>query len=171
MIHDDLADLLRYPGDDYLPRLEAVRARCEEAETGKLLAAFGERLDGCSRTDLEERFCRTFDLNPVCALEVGWHLFGEDYKRGALLVRVRQDLAEVGIEEREELADHLIHILPLLGRLEPERADALAKVAVLPAIGKMRESLVQQDNEYRYLLAAVERALRVHHGVPEEVVV
>ncbi len=40
----------------------------------------------------EELYTRTFDLNPVCALEIGWHLFGEDYERGAFLVRMRDQL-------------------------------------------------------------------------------
>ena len=31
---------------------------------------------------IEETFTRTFDVNPACALEVGWHLFGEEYARG-----------------------------------------------------------------------------------------
>ena len=36
---------------------------------------------------IQELYTRTFDINPVCTLEIGWHIFGEDYARGALLVK------------------------------------------------------------------------------------
>jgi len=39
----------------------------------------------------------TFDINPACALEVGWHLFGEDYMRGQFLVRMREELSKYEI--------------------------------------------------------------------------
>ena len=43
------------------------------------------------------------DINPECTLEVGWQLYGEDYNRGAFLVRMRAWMRSVGVEERGEL--------------------------------------------------------------------
>ncbi len=46
--------------------------------------------------EVEEAFTRTFDVNPACALEVGWHLFGEEYTAAMFLVRMREELRKHG---------------------------------------------------------------------------
>ena len=75
-------------------------------------------------TQLEELYTRTFDLNPVCTPEVGWHIYGEQYRRGRFLVQARELLKIVGVDERGELPDHLMSLLPAggptgTGRLGP----------------------------------------------------
>ncbi|NJN14286.1 MAG: hypothetical protein HC813_01110 [Planctomycetes bacterium] len=75
-------------------------------------------------SEMEELYTRTFDINPVCSLETGWQLFGEDYKRGAFLVEMRQRLQEAEIPEGTELPDHLGYTLRLLGRLLPTSATS-----------------------------------------------
>src|SRR5262249_35690032 len=93
-LYDALAGRLAYPRPGY----HATVADCQRVltdlvpEAGHLVAAFGERIAGLAAEDLEELYTRTFDLNPVCSLEVGWHLFGENYSRGEFLVRMRQEL-------------------------------------------------------------------------------
>lgn len=168
-VHHALAGLLRYPDADYGARVAAAQAAL--AATPSLprepLARFAEAVAALSLTELQELFCRTFDLNPQCALEVGWQLFGEDYKRGAFLVSMRQELLDHHIAEQGELADHLIHLLPLLAAQEPERADALATIAVLPAVGKMRSGLANTDNPFREVIATIEQTLQQVHAAAE----
>ena len=96
--HRELASALCYPVGD---------------ETRTVLADF-PGFEQLGSTELEELYTRTFDINPVCSLEVGWHLFGEDYNRGAFLVRMRGLLREHGIEEGAELPDHLESVLRVL---------------------------------------------------------
>src|SRR3972149_5384978 len=84
--------------------------------------------------ELEESFTRTFDLNPVCCLEVGWQLYGEDYNRGSFMVEMRQRIRSHGITETLELPDHLSNLLPLLGRMEPQEAGPLCASFVLSAL-------------------------------------
>ena len=100
----------------------------------------------------QELYVQTFEFNPACTLEIGWHLFGENYERGEFLVRMREQLRRYGIAESSELPDHLCHVLPLLDRLEPEEAAELVGQFVLPALAKIKDAL--NGNAYQDLVAA-----------------
>jgi nitrate reductase delta subunit len=114
--------------------------------------------------EVEEMFTRTFDINPACGPEVGWHLFGENYSRGEFLVRMRQELRRHGLPESTELPDHLAHVLAVLARLTPDEADPFAERFVLPALDKMIAGLSGKDNPYEKLLEAVRRLTTVRHA-------
>ena len=119
-------------------------------------------------TELEELYTRTFDINPVCSLETGWHLFGEDYNRGAFLVRMRGLLRQHGVKEGAELPDHLESALRVLPAMGAEDASDLAREFILPAVMKMRTPFEKNDNPYGAVLAEVERFLRDTYGDPIE---
>ena len=167
-LHDALAGLFTYPEASLPDRVAAAR-RALEAEDPRLLhhldplASF---VAGASTEKAEELFTRTFDINPACTLECGWHLYGEDYARGTFLVRMRSMLRDSGVEESAELPDHLCHVLPVLGRLEDEVADAFAADRVLPALEKMLEGFKDADNPYRAALEGTLAVLKARHGEP-----
>lgn len=151
---DLLARLLGYPGTDYPMAARAAQQLLSEEfpeQTGHL-DRFSSYVQGAPPEELEELFTRTFDLNPVCCLEVGWQLYGEDYNRGNFMVRMRQQIRAHGLAESIELPDHLANLLPLLGRLEPEDAGPLCASSVLPALIKMQEGLAGRGNPYEELL-------------------
>lgn len=138
-LHDLLATLVAYPEAGYQARVEECRAALAQAHPSAVrpMAEFAKAIAPMSLEEMQELFTRTFDLNPVCSLEIGWHLFGENYDRGALMVKMRQELRRYGIGETVELPDHLSHCLTLLGRMEAERAQDFANSCVLPALDKM----------------------------------
>ncbi len=171
---DAIAGLFGYPGGgqtdggpqgDFAERLAACRALVEERLPGRgeKLAVLEERSRRMSRGEIEEMFTRTFEINPVCALEVGWHVYGEEYARGALMVRLREELRRHGIPEITELPDHLTHVLQLLGRLEPELADDLAGRYVIPALEKMLAGVEGKDCPYEELLEMTRDVIRDTH--------
>lgn len=171
-LYDTFADLLKYPGEDYPQTVERCRRTLEDVnvEAAGYLAGFAEETGGWDTTQLQELFVQTFDLNPVCALEVGWHLFGDTYDRGAFLVKMREELQRHSVTESSEVPDHLTHVLALLGRMEPEEADALATIAVLPAMEKMLAGLEGKKSPYENVLKAIRCVLAGHHAsVAEEV--
>ena len=86
-----------------------------------------------SLLELQELYTRTFDLSPVCALEVGYHLFGEDYKRGEFLARLRETENPYELGQEQQLPDYLPVVLRLLGQME----DAEERAAM---IGYCRDS-------------------------------
>ena len=105
----------------------------------------------------QELYVQTFEFSPACTLEIGWHLFGENYERGEFLVRMREELRRHGIAESTELPDHLTHLLPLIGRMKYGDAAELAGQFVLPALAKIRESL--SENPYTAVIREIEAKL------------
>jgi nitrate reductase assembly molybdenum cofactor insertion protein NarJ len=105
----------------------------------------------------QESYVQTFEFNPACTLEIGWHLFGENYERGEFLVRMREQLRRYGIPESTELPDHLTHLLVLIDGLEHGEAAELAGQFLLPALTKILDAI--KDNPYRSLIAAIQAKL------------
>ena len=156
-----LAELLCYPRAGFDAAVAACRASvpavCVEAAAG--VEAFAAVVTGRPVSELEELYAQTFDFDPKCTLEIGWHLFGEEYERGAFMVRLRGMLRERGVAESSELPDHLSHVLPLLARLDAVEAGRLAGACVQPALEKILASLAGRDNPYAHLLGAVRSLL------------
>jgi len=104
---------------------------------------------------LDEMFTRTFDMNKTTCLEVGWHLYGEDYKRGEFLVRMRQSLAEYQIPESIELPDHISHFLRLLATLDQEDAPIYVARFLSPALKIILENF-EKENPFQPLVETLQ---------------
>ena len=91
---------------------------------------------------------------------MGWHLFGENYDRGLLLVKMRQQMRAHGLAETTELPDHLTNGLRLLARMERHAGAYFAEAIVLPALEKMRQAIAGKDNPYQHVLEAARLAVR-----------
>jgi nitrate reductase delta subunit len=160
-LYNLLARLLSYPGPEY--RLAARAAQQllsgESPEQTGQLHRFSSWVQSAPLEELEEVFTRTFDLNPVCCLEVGWQLYGEDYNRGSFMVQMRQQIRAHGLAETMELPDHLSNLLPLLGSMEPEQAGPLCASSILPALTKMQKGLEGTGSPYEEILLAVRQLI------------
>jgi len=156
-----LSQVLRYPDAGF----EAAVAACGEAVAARSVAvaadvaAFAAAVAGRPTSAMEELYAQTFDFNPKCTLEIGWHLFGEEYERGELLVRLRGMLREHGIPEAGELPDHLGYVLVLLPRLGRDAAERLVSACVTPALDAILAGLAGQENPYEHLVRATRRLL------------
>jgi len=166
--YDQLAGLIEYPAADYRERA----ARCvqllerEHFEADLLLAAFARRAESLTVEALQEAYIQSFDMNTNAALEVGWHLFGENYDRGVFLVKMRQEMRRLGLAESTELPDHLSHVLRVLGRLESPAAEEFAHEFVLPALAKMRAGLNGLESPFGNVLEAIQLVLEAQHPRP-----
>jgi nitrate reductase delta subunit len=170
---DSLAALLRYPDESYFRSAQICQGalRGVPSDILALLENFCRRISSLSTEELQELFTQTFDLNPVCSLEVGWHLFGEQYERGEFLVRMRQQMRRFGVAESTELPDHLTHVLSVLGRMEQEEAEKFASACVYPALDKMRAGLAEKDNLFEVVLELIARVMENHYERPAELAV
>lgn len=164
-LFDALADLFVYPEPGLLAKLEDCREqlRHEIPAAVSMLDLFDEATRDKWLSELEELYISTFDLNPACTLDLGWHLFGEDYNRGRYLVKVRRELRKHGVAETEELPDHLTLALRLIARMEQDDAAAFASCCVGPALDKVAGAL-PEDNPYHALLKAVRLAIETAFG-------
>src|SRR6266508_3084650 len=161
--YETFADLLEYPDDRWAARVESARAISGDCAA---LCDFIADVAPLPLSDLQELYTRTFDLNPVCALEIGYHLFGENYKRGEFLANLRETEALFDLGQEHQLPDYLPVLLRLLTKLEDdELRGALIGECMIPALGKMMKALGQGENPYRYLIAAVSEVLKSEAGI------
>lgn len=154
-----LAALFTYPGNDYA--VVADNAAACSGSAAPSLPAFATQVRRMPLTALQELYASTFDLQPVCALDLGWHLLGEDYQRGLLLARMRRELRAYGIPETRELPDHLSHALLLLARMGPAQAEEFAAAIVVPAVENMLQRM-RSESVFRGLLQAVQQLISMH---------
>ena len=162
-----LAAVLTYPDCDYSDYIGACLAAAPDCAR-EHVALFRKQVAGLEIEEAQELFTRTLDLNPVCSLELGWHLFGENYDRGLLMSRLRRELAAAGIEENGELPDHLTHALRLLAEMPPARAEEFASAIVVPALEKMLIAFSGKQNPYELLLQGLAACLEQRYpGIRE----
>jgi len=135
-----LAELFRYPDADFVPRV----VKCQELldrdypEAGKALLSFTQYINALSIDEREELFTKTFDVQPICYLDLGYVIFGEDYKRGTFLLHMQEEQRNIGNVCEPELPDHLYHVLHLL-TMHPDAdfVDELVGKIVVPGVKKM----------------------------------
>ncbi len=158
---DRLGATLAYPRDGYRTGVDECRKLLAsgDPEAAAAMESFCEAIANLDDTELEELYTRSFDLNPMCTLEVGWHIYGEQYRRGRFLVQARELLSLAGIDEQGELPDHLMSLLPAVARLEPEDAATFAGTYLVPAVNKMLSGLEGKANPYEEVLSAVQQVL------------
>lgn len=165
-IFQALAKLFSYPDERTIEASELVYValRDDLPEAARALSQFGAIVEQCSLSELEEAFTATFDVNPACALEVGWHLFGEEYARGQFLVRMREEMRRYGIAESRELPDHITHVLAVIAAMPQVAADRFVAACVLPAVARMRSALEGGTSPYRHVVACLAALLEHQWG-------
>lgn len=161
-LYDLLGGLLGYPNEDYHKKVSHCINLLEEEQpdNAKGMRAFVSEVEKMEVADLEEYYTRTFDINPVSALEVGWHLYGDQYERGSFLVKMRGLSRTLGVKESGELPDHLAHVLCLLGRMKHEDAEPFIANYLLPGLEKMLAGFAGKQNVYENVLKTIRDVLK-----------
>jgi nitrate reductase assembly molybdenum cofactor insertion protein NarJ len=146
--YEHLARLFDYPRHDYPTWVQAVydllsaKYVVAAAEINAFAAALPTE-DGGPFTpealdEVQEIFTRSFDVQAITTLGVGYVMFGDDYKRGEMLVNLNRELRDVGIEVGTELPDHLPTVLRLLARWEDrELVREFVEEVLHPALERM----------------------------------
>jgi nitrate reductase molybdenum cofactor assembly chaperone NarJ/NarW len=165
-LYASFADLLSYPtasileqADDCLDQLQDSHPEATPAFENFLLG-----LKQCELEKLKELYTTTFDMQPVCYPYIGYQLFGESYKRGALMAQLNEAYHACGYSTGQELPDHVSVALRFLGldaaNREGEFCQSLLYSGLIPALGKMLQPFgTQSENPYFWLLSAIQRFL------------
>lgn len=153
------ADLLEYPVAPALQKAEEALSRIapEIAATVRKFIGFSASR---SIQRIQELYTVTFDMQPVCYPYIGYHLYGESYKRGAFMAQLNETYRAVNFSAGLELPDHLPAILRFLGQSEENRSGefgrALIGSGVIPALEKMLAVFgAESENPYCDLLSAL----------------
>ena len=139
-LYELLAGLLLYPEAGFTEDVARVNALLVEDHPAahRVFEPFVRLLPADDLHAMQELHARTFDVQAITTLDVGYVLFGEDYKRGALLANLSREHREVGNDCSTELADHLPNVLRLLPRMTDAAVrEELVKVLLDPAVKRM----------------------------------
>lgn len=152
-----LADLFDYPDVDYSSRIFEIEQllNAQYPEAVKYLEPFAAYMTQADLLEQQELFIRSFDVQSVTTLDLGYVIFGDDYKRGELLVNLNREHREVGNDCGVELADHLPNVLRLLPKMQDEiLCEELVVKIVAPALYRMirgfePEQIVLKEKFYK----------------------
>ena len=181
------SELVAYPHPELAKSLYDLRklvAR-ESPEAANLLGGFAAFAERVSFRTLEDVYSATFDLNAECHPYIGYHIFGEDYRRSVLLVELKAKYRQYGYDCGKELPDHLAVMLRFMSICtDEELISDMARSAILPTLEPMVQArpevaAVAEGEEpppeafdvgrdYRDVLKALSTYLRARYGAAEE---
>lgn len=159
------AVLLEYPNNHPLHQFEVNWNSFGElnAEILQHIQKFREGISELSLTALQELYTRTFDLQMICYPYVGYHLFGESYKRGAFMSQLKERYQRYGFSAGNELPDHLGMLLRFISNIDDEEESVvLIEDGLLPALKKMKKAFDGTQNPYGFLLIALDNLLNLY---------
>ena len=138
--YHSVADLFDYPDLEYPQKVRQV-VELLDGVYPKAVVELEQFLDLLPDQDLrimQELFTRSFDVQAATTLDVGYVLFGDDYKRGELLANLNREHLALGNDCGKELSDHLPNLLRLLAKItDKDFADELVQELIAPALWSM----------------------------------
>ena len=135
-----LAQLFDYPDIHFPERVGDILKflRKNYPQAAEELNAFTQNLPGDNLDKMQELFTRTFDIQAITTLDIGYVLFGDDYKRGELLANLNREHKQAGNYCGCELSDHFPNVLRLLPKCkDQELIEELVYEIIAPALKKM----------------------------------
>lgn len=166
-LYTSMAMVLQYPNSEYGAAVthfsQLVDRLHPEHNAG--LNDIVSKIASLSEGEIEENYVRTFDVQAVCCLDVGYGMFGEDYKRGQFMAELKGMYDRVGIDMGCELPDFLPNILKLITKINFSDSEDLVHITVYPAIQKMIEGFGESENYYKTILETVLQILKKDYSI------
>ncbi len=157
--YDILASLLEYPQENYKALLQSYQINLPDNKN--ILKPFIEYVNNHSFESIQELYTQTFDVNPICSLYSGIHIFGEEnFNRGAYMARLKQAYQEHGLNCEPELPDFIPWLLRLSKRLKDEKKYTdLLNECILPPIDSILKTLNESPSPYKTLILSVKNMI------------
>lgn len=156
--YTSLAEMFRYPTADQGRHTVQWRNNIQQydPELGVYLDPFIKHVDNESVECRQEYFVSTFYVQPLCCLDIGYVLFGEDYRRGQFMANLKREHRLAGNECGTELPDHLPVLLTLIPKLaDKDFAEELVVSLIIPALHEIIAGFRKDDNHYKGLLRII----------------
>ena len=167
--YGQLSKLFLYPQDEgYRNEMLKIEHYLMESnpEAALVLKPFIDYMEKSSIVDMQELFLRSFDVQAITTLDIGFILFGEDYKRGKLLVHLNEEHHKAGNDCETELSDHLPNLLRLISKMQDEEMRTeIAIFLLLPAIDKMISEFSVEKIEKKDVVYKKHQKVLLDHSV------
>ncbi|MDT3697520.1 MAG: hypothetical protein ROY99_14145 [Ignavibacterium sp.] len=182
-IYKQFASALTYPDEEVRKTVNQMQNLLDNDYPGasEMMAEFFEFAKSISIWKWEEIFTRTFDVQAISTLDIGYTLFGDDYKRGELLANLNREHNKAGNDCSTELADHLPNVLNLLSKHDDnEFKNDLVGLIIIPALNKIidefestnidkknkvyqkhHRTIIQQEKKYGTVYQSILKALLI----------
>ena len=135
-----LAGLYQYPDVGYPQKVKAIQDFVVNnyPEAGEDINTFVELLPAHDLNMMQELYIRSFDVQSITTLDIGYVLFGDDYKRGELLANLNREHGQTDNDCGSELGDHLPNLLRLISKLDDQDLVVeMIEELLVPALTKM----------------------------------
>jgi nitrate reductase assembly molybdenum cofactor insertion protein NarJ len=135
-----LADLFQYPDGVYPQKVKNIKDFLNDNYPGAVedINTFVELLPSHDLNKMEELYIRSFDVQSITTLDIGYVLFGDDYKRGELLSNLNREHTKADNDCGSELGDHLPNLLRLISKLDDDELIVeMIEELLVPALTKM----------------------------------
>lgn len=166
------AQILEYPQAGLIGAVRECQALASmtSPQAAALLGQFAAFVEKAPLGRLEEVYTGSFDLDAACHPYVGYHLFGESYKRSVFLLGLKERYRAHGFDATDELPDHIAVMLNFLATCgDAALAGELIHEALVPALepmagqGDAAEAQPKQRNggrNYQQVLQALRLVLQ-----------
>ena len=168
--YSTLAALFRYPAEGYKENVESCMKMLKSAYPAAAMnfERFYKFIETKSLHEIEEIFGITFHIQAICFLDLGYVLFGEDYKRGEFLVNMKREQEKANNECGEELYDNLPNVLQLMAiHPDQEFVNEMGTKVMLPALQKMLEEFKAGRMELRTKVMRKKQKAIILEGIAE----
>jgi len=149
-----LAPLFEYPQAGFPESVREIKEYLDGryADAATELGRFSDLLPVADLEAMQELFTRSFDVQAATTLDVGYVLFGDDYKRGILLANLNREHRTANIDTGTELGDYIPNLLRLMAAIEDEEvlhdlAYAILGPALLEMIGEFSTERIEKRNK------------------------
>jgi len=132
-----IGNLFAYPDENYLSWVKKTEDLVLKnyPQTYVNYQRFVELMEEKDNHEIEELYGITFHIQAICHLDIGYVLFGEDFKRGEFLVNMKREQEKVHHDCGDELPDNLALVLNLIAISEDEDfVNELVIKMLLPAL-------------------------------------
>ncbi len=137
--YGSFSKIFEYPSENYheiiIETIKILDNNYPDAakELGKFLELLPMQIG-----ELQELYSKSFEVQAVTSLDVGYVLYGDDYQRGIVMVNLKNEHEKVGNNCGEELADFLPNLLRLLPKIKDEETvNEMVTLLIATSVEKM----------------------------------
>jgi nitrate reductase assembly molybdenum cofactor insertion protein NarJ len=162
-----MSALFSYPDISFKEKLGSLKnfVKDDFPEAYQHLVKFEYGTMNFSIHQLEENYINTFLLNPVSGLDIGFVLFGDDYKRNEFLVYMQGEQHKAANDCGRELADHLPNVLNLIPKFEDkDLCNEFTYCLLIPAIKEICRKFNEGSNYYIHVFSLLNDYLERDFG-------